>query len=145
MGRWSYYSPILLGVALALSLALSLHGSIEGYFPALPGWARWPFFVGIALGVGLLCQLVLIGLQGAFAQVLPVPIGRSIRGGGAVLAGVLLLLAVGLGLAAGLLLLEQVGGSALVLAAFAGLAAAAAVVTYVWNLPAAGRDFGQEG
>ena len=99
---------------------------------------------GIALGAGLVCQLVLLGTQGAFAQVLPVPGGRSIRGPAAVFTGAALLFALGCGGAAAVLGLEQVGLFASLLTVVSGLLALTAIATYVWCWPAALRDFAEE-
>jgi len=86
----------------------------------------------------------MVGAQGAFAQVLPVPGGKSIRGGTAALGGWMLI---------GWFALSNVT----VVLAFGGMTAAAYVVgaialgvlgvvlgTYIWGLPAAVADFGEE-
>ena len=75
---------------------------------------------------------------------LPVPWGRSIRGGGAVLAGSLLLVWFALGLVCALLRAEGLGTAALVVGALALASLVGAVMVYVWHLPAAVRDFGPE-
>jgi len=141
VGRWTYYAPLWLGTLLAAGL----YGA---NLAQLPPWPVWVHVVAIVVGaplVGLGLQLGLIGAQGAFAQVLPVPWGRSIRGGGAVLAGSLLLVWFALGLICALLRSEGLVVAALVVGALALASLVAAVIVYVWHLPAAVRDFGSEG
>ena len=138
MGRWTYYAPLWLGTLLAAGL-------YAANLAQLTPWPVWVHVVAVVVGaplVGLGLQLGLIGAQGAFAQVLPVPWGRSIRGGGAVLAGSLLWFA--LGLICALLRSEGLGIAALVVGALALASLVAAVVVYVWHVPAAVRDFGRE-
>ena len=140
MGRWTYYAPLWLGTLLAAGL-------YAANLAQLPPWPAWVHVVAIVVGaplVGLGLQLGLIGAQGAFAQVLPVPWGRSIRGGGAALAGSLLLLWFALGLICALLRSEGLVIAALVVGALALASLVAAVIVYVWHLPAAVRDFGPE-
>lgn len=141
MGFWTYYSPLGLG----LLLTLVLHQTVWAHAPVLPGWAKWPFVSGIGVGVGLLCQLMLIGVQGVFAQVLPVPVGRSIRGRGAMVGGGLIIGCVVLGAVAGLLRAEELSRAALVIGALGLLSGAGAVITYVWCWPVAVRDFDKRG
>jgi len=137
MGFLTYYAP--LGIGLLITLVL--HETVRAHAPALPAWADWPFVVAVGVIVGLLCQLLLIGVQGAFAQVLPVPIGRSIRGRGAMVGGFLIILAVGLGAVAVLQWLEEMVGVAVVVGVLSGVCAAGAAVTYLWCWPTAVRDF----
>jgi len=137
MGFWTYYSPLGLGIVLTLLL----HDTIRAHAPAMPVWAEWPFVVAVALGVGLLCQLMLIGAQGAFAQALPVPVGRSIRGRGAAVAGCLIIATVVLASVAGLLLSGELRTAAPVVGLLGLISAAGAVITYVWCWPTAVRDF----
>ena len=140
MGRWTYYLPLLLGTLLTPVLVVT-HRDL---LPALPPWQFWVLALGLGPAAGLLCQLVMVAAQGAFAQVLPVPGGRSVRGRAAVAAGTLLLLGLGLGLAAILLAFEQIGVVAIVLGILCGGAALAAIVAYAWSLPTAVRDFADE-
>jgi hypothetical protein len=140
MGRWTYYSPLLVGTIVGFVLFATYRE-----FVAWHGWALWAGGVGLALLAGLGCQLVMFGTQGAFAQVLPAPSGRSIRGRGAVVTGGLVLAAFGLGLVSavlhgeeGLLAWYRVAGG-LGLASFI-----AAIVAYLWSVPTAARDFGNE-
>ena len=139
MGLWTYYSP--LGIGLLVTLVL--HETVRAHAPVMPSWAEWPFVVAVGVVVGLLCQLMLVGVQGAFGQVLPVPVGRSIRGRGAVVGGVLIVGCVALGAVAGLLRSEELNSAALVVGVLSLVSGAAAVITYVWCWPMAVRDFSE--
>lgn len=140
MGRWTYYSPIALGALLVIVMNDSLRAAL----PSLEPWTHWLVVVGVALAAGLQSQVLMIGAQGAFAQVLPVPWGKSIRGGGAATAGWLLILWVVLSGVTVLLAAEAVTRAAMVLGVASLAALAAALVVYVWNIPAAVADFGRE-
>ncbi|MGD8450272.1 MAG: hypothetical protein PVJ57_00510 [Phycisphaerae bacterium] len=140
MGRFAYYSPVLLGMALVASL----YTSVLDYCPAGLQSAQWAFVGMVALGAGVACQLVMVGAQGAFAQVMPVPRGRTVRGPAAVATGVLLLAALGLGSAAGLMALESAGPLATGLAVAGGASAAVMLVVYIWSSVTAVRDFAEE-
>jgi hypothetical protein len=137
MGRWTYYSPLGLGVLLVLLLNDSLRASVPTYAPAV----QWLIVAAYALGAALAAQVLMIGAQGAFAQVLPVPRGRSIRGGAAVSAGWLFIAWVVLGLTTALLYSEEIGTAALVLGVCDLAALAGALGIYFWNIPAALPDF----
>jgi hypothetical protein len=137
MGAWAYYSPLGLG----LLVTLVLHETVRAHAPAMPAWAEWPFVVGVALVVGLLCQLMMIGVQGAFAQVLPVPIGRSIRGRAAEVGGCLIMGCVALAVVAVLLGVDELNLAALVVGVLSGVSGAGALITYIWCWPTALRDF----
>lgn len=137
MGRFTYYSPIFLGIAFAL-LSRDLY---EMAIPPEPAWQHHLIVGMVAASVGLLLQVLLIGAQGAFAQVLPAPGGRSIRGSGAVGGGWLLLLACGLGIASGLLSWEGLSTVGTILATASAAALAGFAVVYVWCWPTAQRDF----
>ena len=141
MGRWTYYSPLWLGPLLVLALNESLRELVPRWEP----WAQWLLVAVVAVVVGLQCQVLLIGAQGAFAQVLPAPRGRSVRGGGAMLAGGLLIAWVGLSGVTVLLSCEAVTTAAIVLGVLSLAALAGALTAYAWNLPAAVADFGREG
>ena len=140
MGRFSYFSPFLLGVIGVLIL----HGPISESWPAMAAGLRWTLIGLAALGVGLACQTLMVGAQGAFAQVLPVPGGRSIRGRGAVVGGVLIIAAVGLCAVAGLLRSEGVSTGAIVVGAAGVLCGIGAVIAYAWGWPTAVRDFADD-
>jgi len=140
MGAWTYYCPLWLGALLVVALNETLRGA----FPRLTAEAQW-LVVGLAaVGAGLACQALMIGAQGAFAQVLPLPRGRSIRARGAVGAGWLVIAGVGLGGVATLLGFEEVTTAALVIGGLSVAAWAGAAVVYVWNIPTAVRDFARE-
>lgn len=140
MGRWAYYSPLWLGALLVLALNDALRASL----PPREPWAHWLIVAGVAVLAGLQAQVLMVGAQGAFAQVLPVPRGRSIRGGGAAGAGWLLMAWVVLSLVTVLLGYEAVTQAALVLGVLGLAALGGAVLIYVWNIPAAVADFGEE-
>jgi hypothetical protein len=138
MGPLTYFAPFvfaLLGTVLA-------GFSLPDLFPQRVPWMFWTALVVTSLANAVLAQFLMIGAQGAFAQVMPVPWGRSIRGSGALLAGVLIILAVVSFVAAGILRLEELGGPALVALIIGGAATLWAIIIYVWNLPIAVRDFG---
>ncbi len=139
MNRFSYYSPIWIGALIGVVLARSWLQQQSG----LPPWqVNLIYFVGCPL-FGVLCQLFFVGTQGAFAQVLPVPGGRSIRGRAAVVAGALLMSGMALGGLA-MLSMNEEGVGQVVMRAFlmaAGAALLAAIVAYLWALPLAAKDF----
>ncbi len=140
MTAWTYYSPLWLGVLLVLAANEMLRGAL----PRLDPWLQW-LVVGVtAANAGLAFQALMIGAQGAFAQVLPVPRGRSIRGGAAVLAGWLIIAGVVLGGVSALLGFEEVSTAAVVIGVLSLAAWAGAVIVYIWSLPAAVRDFSGE-
>jgi hypothetical protein len=140
MTRLGYYSPLVLGAGLVLFMNEPLRSGL----PKLTNGAQWGFVIAVAVAVALQCQVLLIGAQGAFAQVLPVPGGRSVRGSSAATAGWLLLAWVALTGVAALLATEGVRQAAYGV----GIAALAALVgfflIYIWNLPAAAADFVDE-
>jgi hypothetical protein len=156
MSRFTYYSPLWAGALLAALAVAALVDSPPG--PLRSPFSGWPRIMDLAarcLAFGLLCQLVMLGCQGAFAQVLPVPGGRSIRGRGAVTAGGLLLAAIVSAVAAyqiatteladlGPVLTGNAARSGPMAWVAAGIGAASllgAAISYVWCLPAAIRDF----
>ncbi|HPM23412.1 MAG TPA: hypothetical protein PLP66_05865, partial [Phycisphaerae bacterium] len=75
MGRATYYSPLWLGALLVLALNEPLRVGLT-----LPDATEWLIVAALAIAAGLQSQVLLVGAQGAFAQVLPVPWGRSVRG-----------------------------------------------------------------
>ena len=140
MGRWTYYCPLWLGTLLAGAL-------VATYREQLPPMRTGVLVAAVICGCvacGVLCQLLLIGAQGLFAQVLPVPGGRSIRGRGAVVGGGFVFLWSAAGLVAALLRIEGLTTAWVVpgVASLAGLVGAA--VTYAWCWPMAVRDFADE-
>jgi len=136
MGPWSYYSPLWLAALVVLALNDSIRSAM-----ARPDWQEWLVVAGSALAAAVQAQLAMFGAQGVFAQVLPVPIGKSIRGGPAVLSGALLLGWVLLSCAAILLGYEEVGLPARIVGAAALAGLAGALVVYIWALPTAVADF----
>lgn len=138
MGPWKYFAPLWLGAVGSAALYLL-------NLDRLPGWPAWVHVTAVAGGaplLGVLLQLVTVGVQGAFAQVLPVPGGRSIRGRSAVVAGILLLGGLVFGAIGVYLGVEGLAKSSFVVGGVAGLSLLSAVAVYFWALPAAVRDFG---
>ena len=87
----------------------------------------------------------MVGAQGAFAQVLPAPGGRSIRGRIAVVSGGLILATLLLALIAAVLFkdkTEDLRTVARVIGAGAMGTAVSALIAYFWGMPAAVADFG---
>ena len=82
-----------------------------------------------------------LGSALAFAQVLPVPVGRSIRGRAAKIGGCLIMGCVALAVVAVLLRLDELSSAALVVGLLSGVSGVAAVITYIWCWPTAVRDF----
>lgn len=134
MTRFAYYAPFLIGVVIGAGVLLA-----DGY-ENIPE-PRVLFVAGQALLAGLVFQLVMLGLQGAFAQVLPVPSGRSIRGRGAVITGGLIILSVLAGVAARLIAVDEITPGTIVIGIASGVCFLCAVGVYIWCLPAAVRDF----
>lgn len=139
MGRWTYYSPFAIGILLVLALNDTIRNAMT-----LPDWEEWLIVAGVALAAGVQCQVLMIGAQGAFAQVLPVPWGKSIRGGAAVLAGWLLIAWFVLSAVTALLSVESITQAALIVGGLSLAALIGAGLTYVWSIPAAVADFGDE-
>ncbi|HQL53991.1 MAG TPA: hypothetical protein PLQ87_04730 [Phycisphaerae bacterium] len=136
MGRATYYSPLWLGALLVLALNEPLRVGLT-----LPDATEWLIVAALAIAAGLQSQVLLVGAQGAFAQVLPVPWGRSVRGRSAALAGWLLIAWVWLSVVTVMLGFETVTQAALVVGALSLAALAGALIVYIWNIPAAVRDF----
>lgn len=139
MGPWTYYAPFIVGLLLPFGVhqAILDHPTIA----RLPAWQQWLTLGGFSLLTGLSCQLLMVAAQGAFAHVLPVPRGRSIRGRAAAIAGTLLACCVASLWAAGVLWSEQMGQPALVMGIIGGLAGVIALLIYIWFWPMADRDF----
>lgn len=140
MGAWAYYSPLMLGALLVVAMNEPLRESL----PVMSEAAQWGWVSVVAVLVAIQSQVLMFGAQGVFAQVLPVPRGRSVRGRGAVLAGGLLIAWVGLSGVAVLLGVEEVSTGARVLGVSSVLALGGAVLVYVWELPTAVADFGMK-
>lgn len=137
MNRLTYYSPFLIG----LGLSFLMHQVIEAALPAEWLNAKWLWVAVSGLTVGLHLQILMIGAQGAFSQVLPVPRGRSIRGRGAVVGGVLIIGWIGLGLVTALLYSEDVRVAVWIAAGLSLACGAGALVAYAWCWPTAAPDF----
>ncbi len=139
MSRWTYYSPLVIGLLLPLTLYDPILQSDRVL--ALPQQARWAVLAGVCLACGIHAQLAMFACQGVFARVLPVPFGRSVRGREAVLCGWFLLGYLVLAFAAFLLYSDEFAtvSGALLAAALASLLAA--LIAYIWGWPAAIRDF----
>lgn len=137
MNRWTYYSPLVFGALVVLALNEPLRASMQGW----QGGLQWTLITIMAAVFGVQCQVLMVGAQGAFAQVLPVTGGRSIRGGGAVVAGWLLIAWFWLALVAALLLAERVNLAGLVVGGSALATLGGALIVYAWNVPAAVQDF----
>lgn len=136
MNAWTYYSPLWGGTIAAGIVYYNILDAVPIAWRNI-GWAG-------CVVVALICQLLMIGAQGAFAQVLPVVGGRSIRGSGAIFAGTLILVGTALATIGALLTYETVtfGGRAVLAVSVAALLAA--LGAYFWNVPAAARDFAEE-
>lgn len=146
MGRFHYYSPGLLGLLLGLVLGYNA-GAGLGLRPFLT-FVAVPLATGIDLG--LTCQLAMLGFQGLLAGVLPVPIGKTLRGTICHVIGLLvifgLLTRLGLSLAhshLGLVTLTYQLGLGVVAAwAVVGLGSLmVALVLYLFSIPTAAADF----
>lgn len=142
MTRFGYYSPLVVGAGVA---ALLLWNSPELHARFARPAAYWSAYLAACAIGGLLCQMLLLGGQGAFARVLPVPGGRSIRGTTAIVGGGSALAAVFCLAVAGFLYAERSEGMLVASYAFAvgaGAAMLTAAVAYFWGMPAALADFG---
>lgn len=140
MGRWTYYSPLLLGAFLVIAM----NDALRKLMPAWTVQLQWLVVIGIAILVGLHTQVLMVGAQGAFAQVLPVPGGRSIRGGSAMLSGWLLIAWCGLSAVTVLLGYEAISTAAQILGFLSLAALAGALGVYFWALPTAVADFREQ-
>ena len=137
MSAWTYYSPLWLGLLLAIGLNDTIQQQANVDSAAI-GWLI-VFVVGIV--IGLAGQLLMMGFQGAFAQVLPVPGGRSIRGRASVLGGFLIIAFVALAAAGWVLRSEEFSTASLIAGVASLVALLSAAVVYIWSWPVAVRDF----
>ena len=135
MGPWTYYSPLWVGAGFVVLL----NDALRRLVPLWPAWGQWLLVAAAAVGTGVLCQLVLIGAQGAFAQVLPAPGGRSVRGRTAAVTGWLILAWCAGQAFLGLTLIS--GDLRAYAGAISGALLVAAAVSYLWSLPEAVEDF----
>ncbi len=139
MSRWTYYSPLIIGLLLPLTLydqILQADAVLK-----LPEAARWVVLAAVCLVCGLHAQLAMLACQGIFARTLPVPFGRSIRGREAILCGWFLLGYLGFAFAAFLLYSDEFATVSWSLLGGALACLLAAGIAYVWGWPAAVRDF----
>lgn len=139
MSRATYYSPFVIGL---LAAGLYYFNNWTFYAGLSAATLTWQVGGGV-LAVALVAQLYMVGAQGAWAAVLPVRGGRSVRGPGAVAAGVLLTLGLSAGIVAAMLFGQSMGTPAWVAAGLTGAALFVAAGVYVWCLPAAVPDFDQ--
>jgi hypothetical protein len=140
MGPWVYYSPLMVGMLFVLALS----GSLRAAWPTLSTGAFSTFLIALAIAGGIVAQLLMVGLQGVRAQVLPVPFGRSIRGRSAVSAGYLILLTKILLIVALLLASESLTTAAWILLILGCGSGIGAILIYIWSLPVATPDFRDE-
>lgn len=140
MGRFTYYSPALIGAAITATFAKTLTDSAPAMFRDMP----WLWVTIYAVVVGILFQILMVASQGVFAQVLPVPGGRSIRGRAAVAGGTLLDLGIGALAVAAFLHGEGLRLAAMILAIVSGAALIAFGGLYFWSMPLAVRDFADD-
>lgn len=137
MGPYAYYSPIAIGFLLTLIL----NAAIQERLPA--SWTPTSVWITICLlgiAAGLLAQLLMIGSQGIAAQVLPVPVGRSLRGRPAVLSGFCVIATVVL-LGSAAVMSGDSPGPARLVAVMGVVIGLAGAVIYAWGWPTATRDF----
>ncbi len=146
MTRLHYYSPGLVGLLIGLIL---------GYETAAkaglsPFWTYALVPLCVAIDLGLSCQLGMIGFQGLFAGVLPVPIGKSLRGTMCRAIGFLILLGLltrtGLSLALSrfsvFALIHELGVSGILAGVLVTLGCLLlALLLYLFSLPSAAADF----
>ena len=132
MGPWTYYAPLWLGTLVSAGV----------YISASEGPIGLVVIVSLLRAVltGLSLQLVMIGLQGLFARVVPVPVGRSLRGGIAQVVGGLILVGEVIGLLAVLHIVSNMVSPVIVYGA-SSVCMTMALAVYLLNLPAAARDF----
>lgn len=138
MGPWTYYAPLWLGTLVSACLFFTVfRNTSEGLI--------WPFMIIIplrSLGIGISLQLIMIGFQGILAKVVPVPVGRSIRGGVAQVVGGLLLGYEGIGwLAICFYFMSDLRSLTIVLFMVSGGCFTIALFVYLLNLSGASQDF----
>ena len=140
MGRWTYYSPLGLGFLLVRVLNAPIRASLA----TRGAGVQWSVVFGAAILVALHCQVLMIGAQGAFAQTLPVPRDRTIRGRSAAQAGWLLITWVTCSSVTALLASQEVTTAAIAIGVISLAALAGALILYVWSLPTADDEFREE-
>ncbi len=140
MGPLAYYAPLWLGTLLAAGIIAVSHPALAELAPLHR--ALWLLVYPVA--AGLWAQSAMVGAQGVFAQVLPAPGGRSIRGPSAVLAGSFTLTFVSALPAAVFLSVQGQSGPAYWAQGVSGGALVLAGISYFWAWPTADRDFAGE-
>lgn len=140
MGRFTYYSPALIGAAITATFARTITESAPAMFRGTP----WLWVLIYSCVAGGLCQALMVAAQGTFAQVLPVPGGRTIRGRSAVFGGMLLDIGIGALMVAALLHSEGLAQAAMILAIVGVGALLGFGGVYFWSLPMAARDFADD-
>lgn len=148
MSRATYYSPFMLG--FGLGVLVPILQAADGSFSAGHGWLRVAFVPLVLLNgitTGVNWQLIMIGFQGVFAQVVPAFQGRSIRDAGAVAIGAFIL--IGMGLLGALSIGFWLLGAALtpfvwILIGISLGSLVTALLIFLWCLPLAVQDFGKD-
>ena len=146
MTKLHYYSPGIAGLLIGLIVGYETSASLG--LPRFMTYALVPLLTAIDLG--LTCQLGVLGFQGLFAGVLPVPIGKTLRGTMCHLIGFLIVLGlltrVGLSLAGSqfgvFTLISELGAGVVLVWALIGLGCLLlALLLYVFSIPSAVADF----
>ena len=137
MSRMGYFSPGMIGALAGLVFAV-FHSGDDG--PA----ERLLLACVLVPALFAYCQLLMIAAQGIFAAVLPVPFGRSLRGTKCVVIGSLIVAAAVSGKLAYLFSRTESGQATLILGALSLVCALASLGWYVWSLPTAMMDFGEQ-
>jgi len=141
MGFWAYYSPSWLGFLFALLM----HDQIRAAHPTLGTGAFVAVLIGYGVALGAFSQLMLMGLQGVSAQVLPVPRGRSIRGRPATVGGFLVLLFGVTAVVTAVLFQASAERGTLIAGVVCGLVGVGTLLHYLWNAGTAVQDFAAAG
>jgi hypothetical protein len=129
-----YFSPGLIGGLAGLVFAVFGGGERTAADRLLLG----SYLVPLLFLVG---QLLMVAAQGLFAGVLPVPIGKSLRGTKCAVIGLLMIAGLGSGLVGGLLARVEFGAPAMIVGAASVACWLVALGIYVWSLPTAVADF----
>jgi hypothetical protein len=140
---WStYYSPLGIGFVLGFVAVVAQPSSLGVFGPSLALVLLAALLVGVTWGVSF--QLVMTGIQGVSAQVVPVPGGRSIRNRHATAIGLLLLAGSACGTITSVwraVSYESFAKLAWIIASLGLASFLAALVLYIWCIPNAERDF----
>ena len=136
MGRMAYYSPGI--VAGLIGLVYAAFGTGLPTAAERVGLAAW--LVPVLVLVGL---LLMLAAQGTFAGVLPVPLGKSLRGTKCQAIGLLIIAGLASAAVAGLLARVAVGRATLIVGGCSLACWLTAIGLYLWSLPAAVADFAE--